>query len=59
MPKPRTPGAESVRTTLLMPVDLWKEAKVRAMDERRDLRDVLLDALRAYLATPMRKGGRA
>jgi hypothetical protein len=25
------------------------------MDERRDLRDVLLDALRAYLATPVRR----
>jgi len=44
-----------VRTTLLLPVPLWKQAKVRAMDERRDLRDVLLDALRAYLATPVRR----
>jgi len=38
-----------VRTTLVMPAGLWKRAKVQAMDERRDLRDVLLDALRAYL----------
>ena len=44
-----------MRTTLLLPVPLWKRAKVRAMDERRDLRDVLLDALRAYLATPVRR----
>jgi hypothetical protein len=28
---------------------------VRAIDERRDLRAVLLDALRAYLATPVRR----
>jgi hypothetical protein len=41
-----------VRTTLDLPVALWKAAKVRAMDERRDLRDVLLAALRAYLETP-------
>jgi hypothetical protein len=37
-----------------MPAALWKRAKVRAMDEGRDLRDVLLDALRCYLAN---KGG--
>ena len=58
MPRPRTPGAETVKTTLLLPAALWKRAKVRATDERRDLRDVLLDALRAYLATPVVKGGR-
>jgi hypothetical protein len=46
-----------VKTTLLMPATLWKQAKVRAMDERRDLRDVLLDALRAYLNTPVATGG--
>jgi hypothetical protein len=57
MPKPRMPGAETVRTTLVMPVELWKRAKVRAMDERRDLRDVLLDALRRYLAET-KKGAR-
>jgi hypothetical protein len=47
-----------VRTTLVVPAALWKRAKVRAMHEGRDLRDVLLDALRAYLATPVAKGGR-
>jgi len=50
MPRPRKRGAATVRTTLVIPVALWKRAKVRAMDERRDLRDVLLDALRRYLA---------
>jgi len=56
MPKPRTPGAAVVKTTLALPADLWRAAKVRALDEQRDLRDVLLDALRAYLRTPLRKG---
>jgi hypothetical protein len=50
MPRRRTPDATTVRTTLILPVSLWKEAKVRAMDEGRDLRDVLLDALGRYLA---------
>lgn len=53
MPKPRKAGAKVVRTSLDMPAALWRRAKVRAMDEGRDLRDVLLDALRAYLKTPM------
>jgi hypothetical protein len=44
-----------VRTTLLLPVALWKRAKVRAMDEHRTFRDVLLDALRLYLKTPVAK----
>jgi hypothetical protein len=54
MPKPRTPGASTVRTTLDLPVPLWKRAKMQAMEEHRDLRDLLLDALRRYLG--QRKG---
>lgn len=53
MPKARRVDAETVKTTLAIPPALWREAKVRALDEGRDLRDVLLDALRAYLAKPM------
>jgi hypothetical protein len=55
MPRPRTPGSKVVRTTLTMPTALWRRAKVRAMDEGRDLRDVLLDALRAYLRRERRE----
>ncbi len=47
-----------VRTTLLMPAALWKRAKVRAMEERRDLRDVLLDGLRLYLGKTKKEGQR-
>ena len=36
-----------------MPVALWQRAKVRALEERRDLRDVLLDALGRYLGEPV------
>jgi hypothetical protein len=50
-----------VRTTLLMPEELWKAAKVRAIEEG-DLRTVMLRALEAYLAQPVkaahRKGGK-
>ena len=59
-PKPRKaskPGEPAmVKTTLLMPEDLWRRAKVRGMDERRDLRDLLLEGLELVLKRG--KGGR-
>jgi hypothetical protein len=52
-PKPRKatkPGELAmVKTTLLMPEDLWRRAKVRAMEERRDLKDLLLEGLELVL----------
>jgi hypothetical protein len=38
-----------VKTTLLMPEALWRRAKIRAMEERRDLRDLLLEGLELVL----------
>jgi hypothetical protein len=49
MPKPRRPGAATVRTTLDLPVALWQRAKLQALREQRDLRDLLTAALQAYL----------
>ncbi len=49
-----------VRTTLLLSEELWRAAKVRAIDEG-GLRAVLTRALEEYLARPARlkprKGG--
>ena len=56
MPRPRTPGAETVRTTLVLPLALWQRAKVRALKERRDLREVLLEALGRYLGETKKEG---
>ena len=56
MPRPRTPGAETVRTTLVLPVALWQRAKLRALEERRDLREVLLEALGRYLGETKKEG---
>ncbi len=56
MPRPRTPGAETVRTTLVLPLDLWQRAKVRALEEGRDLRDLLLEALGRYLGETKKEG---
>jgi hypothetical protein len=44
-----------VKTTLLMPEALWRKAKVRAMEERCDLRDLLLEGLELRLAEAKRK----
>ena len=38
-----------VKTTVDLPVALWRRAKIAAMDERTDLRDVIIRALEAYL----------
>jgi hypothetical protein len=48
-----------VRTTLELPEELWKQAKMRAIDEG-DLRSVMIHALEEYLGHPPKekKGGR-
>lgn len=47
-PEERAP----VKTTVELPGELWRSAKIRAMDERVDLRTVLIRALEAYLGLP-------
>jgi hypothetical protein len=44
-----------VKTTLTIPEELWKAAKIAAVQEGRDLRDVLLSALERYLKDKRRK----
>lgn len=59
MPRPRKPTKAgevgTVRTTLVMPEELWRRAKVRALEENRDLRDLLLEGLELVLK---RKGSK-
>ena len=48
-----------VKTTVDLPESLWRTSKIRAMDERTDLRSVMIAALEAYLKTkPRKEGGR-
>lgn len=44
---------DTVKTTVDLPKDLWRAAKIRAMDEGGDLRSLVIAALVAYL----KKGG--
>jgi post-segregation antitoxin (ccd killing protein) len=53
-------AGDVVKTSITLPRDLWKSAHVRALDESRDLQDVMTSALEAYLKTPLksREGGK-
>jgi hypothetical protein len=47
--------AKTVKTTVDLPESLWRAAKIRAMDERTDLRSVIIAALENYLKGKPRK----
>lgn len=49
------PADEIKKTSLELPLELWRQAKKRAIDEESDLRDVVIRALTAYLRTKPRK----
>lgn len=38
-----------VKTTIVLPLGIWRWAKERAIAERQPMRDVVIKALRAYL----------
>ncbi len=40
-----------VKTTVVLPDDVWRAAMIRALDEHSDFRSVLIAALRLYLKT--------
>ncbi len=52
----RAEGPPGVRTTVVLPEPLWRAAKIRALEERRDLRDLIIEGLELVLAA--KKGGR-
>jgi hypothetical protein len=43
---------ENMRTMVDLPEDLWRASKIRAMDERTTLKEIMVKALWAYLKTP-------
>jgi hypothetical protein len=52
MGKPKPPKrdeGDNVKTTVELPPDLWRAAKIRAVDDRSDFRAVVIAALEAYL----------
>ena len=49
-------GVRTVKTSIQIPEEVWRAAKIRAMDEKKNFQDVVAEALRDYLKKP-RKGG--
>lgn len=60
-PRPRKPvhreGARLVKTSLYLPENLWKAAKHQALEEGRDLRDLLIAGLELVVKGRRKKGG--
>jgi hypothetical protein len=42
----------NIKTTVELPQELWRAAKIRAMDEQTDFRSVVIAALGLYLQVP-------
>ncbi len=40
-----------MKTSLTLPEEVWKAAKIRAVQEGRNLQEVVAEALRLYLKT--------
>lgn len=49
---------EMVKTTILIPRELWRRAKVRAAETDADFRTVVIQALEAYLAKKTKGGAK-
>jgi hypothetical protein len=45
----RMPALGMVRSTVDMPEALWRQAKIRAIQERRDYRLLVIEAITRYL----------
>ncbi len=46
-------GQREIKTTVLLPEPIWRLAKIRALDERRDLRRVIIAAITLYVKQPL------
>ena len=50
-----------MKTSVDIPNDLWKSAKILAVEENKDLRDVIIEALQEHLSKKTKaknKGGK-
>jgi len=52
----RDEKADKVKLTVQVPRALWRAAKIRAAQEERDLREIVIDGIEMYLSA-RRKGG--
>jgi predicted HicB family RNase H-like nuclease len=45
---------ETVKTSIRLPKELWREVRLAAVQQDLDLQDLVVEALRAYLKNPVR-----
>jgi hypothetical protein len=50
-----TTRAERLKTTVVLPRDLWKRARIEAVEEETDLSTLIAKAIEAYLKGKPRK----
>jgi len=56
---PRKKAEDLAKCSLKLPRQIWRESKIRALDEDRDWQALVADALKLYLEkTPVRRIGR-
>lgn len=56
MATPKAAAAPTVKTSIKLPEELWRQAHIRGLHDRMDLQDVIAEALKVYLR---RKDSRA
>lgn len=47
-------STEMVKTSVRLPRSVWRDANVRALDERRDFQEVVALAIALYLKQPLK-----
>ena len=47
-------GPDTVKTSIRLPREQWKQAHVRAMDEGKNLQDIIAEALAFFLKAGQR-----
>jgi hypothetical protein len=52
---PSSGQSETAKTSVRLPKELWRAAHIRALDEGRDLQDVIASAIELYLKTPVKR----
>jgi hypothetical protein len=48
-------GVRTTKTSIEIPEEIWRAAKIRAMDEKKNFQDIVAEALAAFLKP--KKGG--
>ena len=51
-------GVKTVKTSVEIPEDVWRAAKIRAMDEKKNFQDIVAEALKEFLKRSKRGGGK-